>query len=397
LVLGKALEERQKAHFFPLNLCKGAFMRCKYYATFASGFQNIVKDILKKTVQDAAVVLLLDGAIVFETAIPFDAAHCAERGAYHGALRLHCFNNIFLALHVLEQKEKNGAAHDSANSSVIEAHMSIVEKNRKIRLADFQRTKNIRAFRIVTSHANRLVSVNEDLKRKMEHAIFKETGLVPNRSKPDVEFWFLYRNEGFSFFMRRLSKHASFDATLRKGELPPQLSYMLCWLSEPRKSDVVLDPFCGYGSILRQRTCFPFEKFYAFDIKDEAARISKANITGQFLKKCDVRKVDFFAIFRCLKEASVDTIITDPPWGIYETLPMPADQFYGAMLWIFCRLLKPDGIVVLLTARHEEVAASIACVKEFIVMESSDVLVSGRKARVYKVKKTRDGRPAEQI
>jgi tRNA G10 N-methylase Trm11 len=354
-------------------------MRCKYYATFASGFQNIVKGIVEKNIQDAAVVLSLDGAIVFETSIPFDAAQDAER--------LRCFNNIFLALHILKQKEKDGAA----SGSVIEAHMSIAEKNRKIRLADFQRTKHVKTFRIVTSHANRLISVNEELKRKMEHAILMETGLIPNRSRPDVEFWFLYRNEGFSFFMRRLSKHASFDAALRKGELPSQLAYMLCWLSDPRKSDVVLDPFCGYGSILRQRMHFPFEKFYAFDIKAEAARISKINVTGQFLKKCEVRTVDFFAIFRCLKEESVDAIITDPPWGLYEALPMPAAQFYGAMMRICCGLLKPDGVFVLLTTRHDEVAASIACVKEFIVVEHSDVLVSGRKARVYKIKKTRSG------
>ncbi|MDR0374109.1 MAG: methyltransferase domain-containing protein [Treponema sp.] len=347
-------------------------MRCRYYATFASGFQNIVKDILEKTVRDAAVVLSLDGAVVFETAISFDS------------LCLCCFNNIFLTLHVLEQKENDG----SAAGAVIEAHMSVVEKNKKIRLADVQRAKNVRTFRIVTSNANRLVSVDEGAKRKMERVIVKETGLLPHRSKPDVEFWFLYRNEGFSFFMRRLSKHAPFDVAPHKGELPPQLAYMLCWLSGPGESDVILDPFCGYGSILQQRMRFPFKKFYAFDIKDEAARISKNKIKGQFLKKCDVKTVDFFAIFRHLKEESVDAIITDPPWGSYEALPMPADQFYDAMSRTFHRLLKPDGVAVALTARDDEFALSVSRIKEFAIVESSDVLVSGRKARVYKIKKT---------
>ncbi|MDR2782967.1 MAG: methyltransferase domain-containing protein [Treponema sp.] len=344
-------------------------MRRRYYATFASGFQNTVTDILKKTAQDVVVVLLLDGAVVFETALPLNA------------LCLFWNNNIFAALHVLEQKEKNG--------SVIEAHMSIAEKNKKIRLTDFQRTKNVGTFRIVTSNANRLVSVNEEVKQKMERVISRETGLTPNRSKPDVEFWFLYRNEGFSFFLRRLSKHAPFDAALHKGELTPQLAYILCWLSDPRKSDVILDPFCGYGSILRQRMRFPFEKFYSFDIKDEAARVSKSKVKGAFLKKCDVRKVDFFTIFHHLKEGSVDAIITDPPWGIYEALPMPTDQFYDKMLRIFYRLLKPDGVIIVLTARNDEFGASVSCIKEFTVVEAPNVLVSGRKARVYKIKKPR--------
>jgi tRNA G10 N-methylase Trm11 len=346
-------------------------MRRRYYATFVSGFQRTVKDILETTVRDVVIVRLLDGAVVFETAVPFDS------------LRLFCFNNMFLVLHILEQKK---------NHDVIETHMKFVGKDRKIRLSAIQKTETIRTFRIVTSNANRLVSVNEDLKRRLERVICKEMNLTPNRSKPDAEFWFLYRNEGFSFFLHRLSKHAPFDKTLRKGELLPQIAYMMCWLSEPQRSDIVVDPFCGYGSILRQRVHVPFERFYAFDIKKEAVAITKAlaktTIKEKPLKKCEIRTFDFFGMPQSFKQESVDKIITDPPWGIYEPLPLPVDQFFDDMVRICRTVLKPGGLLVVLAARKEEFALSVSRIREFTIVETADILVSGKKACVYKVKKT---------
>jgi hypothetical protein len=38
----------------------------KYYATFASGFQEVVKEILSKTLPQSKLVKILDGAVIFE-------------------------------------------------------------------------------------------------------------------------------------------------------------------------------------------------------------------------------------------------------------------------------------------------------------------------------------------
>jgi tRNA G10 N-methylase Trm11 len=239
---------------------------------------------------------------------------------------------------------------------------------------------------------NKPVQVDEKIKLKVEAFIAGESGLKVNRSKPDTEFWFLSRKEGFSVFMKRLTLHASNEKRLQGGELPPPLAWMMCRLSEPVNTDVVLDPFCGYGSILLERVKrFPLEKMFAFDIKDEAVRSSRKKLNGESGRPWLVKKLDVFDIFSELEQGSVNKIITDPPWGLYEAIE-DIGGFYTKMLGIFSCLLAPGGIAVILTARKDEIRR---CLNEtpqgeaegFSLTRTFDVLISGRKAAIFCLKK----------
>jgi tRNA G10 N-methylase Trm11 len=185
--------------------------------------------------------------------------------------------------------------------------------------------------------------------------------------------------------MERLTKHRSFDKTLHRGELSPQLAWMMCWLSKPRKEDVVLDPFCGYGAIPGQRiNRFPLKKMYAFDRDEGALKCTRSKLKGE--ERCDIRKLDFRDIPSALPEKSVDTIITDPPWGMFEETDIPLEKFYAAMIRGFRRVLKDQGRVVILTAAKEEFLAALKASGgpgELELRESLQVLVSGKKAGLF--------------
>jgi tRNA G10 N-methylase Trm11 len=294
-----------------------------------------------------------------------------------------CFNNIFFAIDILEKPNPLNA---------VETHIKTICKSPQKNNAGYlngiyPRDNKCRSFRIVTSHENKLISVSERIKSEMERFIAEQTRLRINRSKPDTEYWFLYRSEGFSIFLQRLSKHTPFDKTLHKGELQPQLSYMMAWLSNPEKSDVVADPFCGYGSIMEQRLRFPLSKFYSFDLKDDVLEIARSKIKGDLHKLCCVKKLDVNNIFSFLQEGSVDKIITDPPWGIYERLNITIQEFYTRIIEIFHRLLKNDGVVILLTACEEEVTASLSSADRFAILDTLHILVSGKKAGLFRLRK----------
>jgi tRNA G10 N-methylase Trm11 len=251
--------------------------------------------------------------------------------------------------------------------------------------------KKIQTFRVMAFEENRPVRAEEKTRLKTEAFIAGESGLKVNRIKPDTEFWFLFRNEGFSVFMKRLTLHASNEKRLRPGELPPPLAWMMCRLSEPLSTDVVLDPFCGYGAIPSERIKrFPLEKMFAFDIKDEAVRISREKIKGESARLCGVKKLDFHVILSELKEASINKIITDPPWGLYEAIE-DIGGFYMEMLRVFSRLLAPGGIAVILTARKEEFRNGLGHFGEFTLNRAFDVLVSGRKAAIFCLAKAPQG------
>jgi len=275
-----------------------------------------------------------------------------------------------------------------------------------------ENTKKFRSFRIVCSQENTQAAVDEGIRRDVERYIAALSGLVPDRSRPDTEFWFLYRREGFSIFMKRLTRHASFEKTLHPGELPPPLAYMLCRLSRPKAGESAADPFCGYGSIPAERLKrFPAAKFYASDIDRKIVEFSRKKIAGSLSERCVFQQADVYELPALLPHEGLDAIITDPPWGMYEGVKgagrgseaaarsgtgsgtVALEKFYADVIEIFAGLLKPGGTAVMLTAQKEWLTAGIAKSKKLEIRETLPVLVGGKKAAVFVLGKG-EGMPA---
>jgi len=342
-----------------------------FYASFIPGLQDFIAGVVRERLSDVKIHRLLDGAVVFETETSYDK------------LNFFCFNNIFAVIDIMEHEDKSGA---------IEKHISAV-CNSAVNLHQIAvNSKNIRTFRIVVSNENVPASIDEKLRSQAELFILRHSGLKVNRSLPDTEFWFLYRNESdsktkekpsskdFSIFMKRLTLRSSWEKTLHKGELVPPLAWTLCRLACLTHNDTVLDPFCGYGSIpetaMKQ---FHITKFIACDNDDEAASYTaekfKKRTRGEFI----LHKSDFNALPSLAAEKSIDVIITDPPWGIYKK--NGGSGFPGKMFGVFGKLLKDGGKAVVLYANDESFLKAIPA--DFEVQSSIPILLSGKKAVIY--------------
>jgi tRNA1(Val) A37 N6-methylase TrmN6 len=359
-----------------------------YYATFVPGLQDCIADAVKDRLSDVVIQKLLDGAIVFETSCTYDR------------LNFFCFNNIFLVSGIVEHAggkpapAANSGPGGPQNAALLEAHMKKAIAAGRNDPVIARNNKKIQSFRIICSVENKLVPVNEKLKQETERFIAAASGMAVNRSLPDTEFWFLYRSEGFSVFMKRLTKHGSFDKTLHPGELPPPLAWILCRLSNPKNTDTVIDPFCGYGAIPAERIKrFPLKKFYALDRDGATLEHTRKRITGTrsggsgesspMAKFCRIEKADIHAAPSICGEAAADAIITDPPWGMYEETDVPLGEFYEGMMKIFARLLKPEGTLVLLTAKKEELLLAAEKAAAFSLHRTIPILLSGKKAGIF--------------
>ncbi|MDR2619307.1 MAG: methyltransferase [Treponema sp.] len=341
-----------------------------YYASFVPGMQETVKEIILERLRGASIVKLLDGAVVFDTPCTYDK------------LNFHCFNNIFMVISIMEH-----AVEAQGRESPLEAHMKKAATARSSPVISENNGK-IKTFRIFCSFENKPAAISETLRQETERFIARESGLKVNRSAPDTEFWFLYRNEGFSVFMKRLTRHASFEKQLHPGELTPQLAWFLCKLSEPKHTDVAVDPFCGYGSIPEQRTKhFPFKKMYAFDIDNRALKITREKLKGKSAGICEVIPVNIDSVFEYIPKGSVDAVITDPPWGLYKETNIPLQQFYDNMIAVFAGLLKTGCLAVALTAKNEELRLAAEKTPELPIIRTIPILVSGKKAAVFVMKK----------
>jgi len=334
----------------------------KYFSTFISGFEEVIEELIHNYLDNVEIYLLLDGLIVYSTTSSIEKVR-----------KLRFINNSFLLLKFFD-KDK---------------HITIEKMIRQVLnegiILPVRLPRNWRRFRIITSCENRFVSVNNRLIRDLEETIRENFGLKPNRRSPQVEFWFLFRGEGYGFFGMRLSKKQDYYIPLEKGELRPELANLLCEISQPYKKDNFLDPFAGSGAIPIERArSFPFKQILAGDNNIRIVESLKAKV--RFLRmnikvECfDALKLDNIA------NCSVDKIATDPPWGYLDEKLSDLKGFYFFMLDSFFRVLRKNGIAVLLIGERELFEGLLENYKEkFTLVKKLYILVSGKKAGVYEI------------
>lgn len=199
-----------------------------------------------------------------------------------------------------------------------------------------------------------------------------------------MEFWFLLRRDGYGFFGIRLTYPYKRDRKLEKGELRHELAHIMVLLSEPNPKDVVIDPFAGKGAIPFERaTAFPYQEIFAFEKDNQLVR----NLKKRLSTKNTIIVQDDALFLKTIQNNSIDKIITDPPWGIYKETQIPLEEFYSKMLQSFFRILKPDGILVILIGQPEifEKVLKLS-LQPFRILSQYNILVSGKKATLYKIK-----------
>ena len=343
-----------------------------YYASFIPGLREFIAEVTRERLHDVVIHRLLDGAILFETSVTYDR------------FNFFCFNNIFAVADLMEHTNHEGA---------LEAHINTVIHNGLAPAAEQVIARNsskFRTFRIVISRENTPAAIDEKLRLGADQYIARLSGLKVDRARPDAEFWFLYRNDHqppwrpsparqFSVFMKRLTMRPSWEKSLHPGELPPPLAWTLCRLGNLKHGDIVLDPFCGYGSIPHAALkFFHITQCIACDSNEKAAAYTAArhkNHPADFVP----RKTDFRSLANLLPPQSVDAIITDPPWGHYQELPVT--QLYEDMFRVFDLLLKADGRIVILGDRTDTLLQAAG--NRFTLLQNIPILLSGKKAAIY--------------
>jgi tRNA G10 N-methylase Trm11 len=340
-------------------------MSYTFYATFIPGLRECIAEIIRERLPGAVIQRLLDGAVLFETGCGYDK------------LNFFCFNNIFACISVMDQADTEGAleTHIKTAAAVSPAAEMIMAHN----------SKKFRSFRVVISRENKPATIDEKLRTLAERYIARVSGLGVNRSRPDTEFWFLYRREdsppgtSFSIFMKRLTLRPSWEKSLNPGELPPPLAWTLCRLGRLRHTDVVLDPFCGSGAIpFAALKHFHINRFIACDHDKKAAARTAARFKDRASNSLVLHTADFRSLVSLVPAQSVDAIITDPPWGLYRERP---GGFYEEMFRVFSALLKAGGRVVVLCAQNDELLRAAG--SRFMPQKTIPILLSGRKTTVF--------------
>ncbi len=330
-----------------------------YFSTFITGFTDVIQEVLTKRFEKIQIEEELDGMIVYSTFAPVTQI-----------LEQKYFNNTFVLLASCPVQK------DATTASIVKdlyrkANFGVARKYAVIQRAS--------KFRISISRENELTSINNEIVKKIEEKILSQTPFKLDRQRADYEFWFVIRSEGKAYLGMRITK---LKAKPEKGQLRPELAQLLCALSNPAPEDIFLDPCAGSGAIVQERlTIGPFKQLIAGDSDPNKATALKFLFKKN--KFIQTRQLDVANLYT-IEAASINKIVTDPPWGLYDDRDKDYSEFYTKILLEFKRVLIPNGIIVVLTARKEEFKKALTAVNtELSIKQKLDILVSGKKASIY--------------
>ena len=327
----------------------------EFISSFITGFQHVVEKNLPQILAGVKILHVFDGLIHYQYA-----------GDSHNLDKIIYFNNTFFVLKTMKGKGLNFPSLVGAVSS--EKKYYLINKG---------------TFRVRFQNENQFVKVDKNISKKAEETVLHNSKLHLDRLSPTTEIWYSIRREGFAFCGQLISKREFTEKNLNKGELRPEIAYLICCYADLKQDDVVAEPFCGYGSIPVQLIKkFRFQKLFASDIDKEKISINMQKKQLKDNPQIELSVNDAFVLPQII-DRSVDVVITDPPWGYFEQID-DIGEFYKKMFTSFKRILKENGRMIILSARKDEIEKA-ALEMNVQILSSLHTLVNGKKASLYKM------------
>ena len=161
--------------------------------------------------------------------------------------------------------------------------------------------------------------------------------------------------------------------------LKPKLALSLVNLSGVRKGQILLDPFCGAGSILIEAALLGVETI-GCDIFKKHVQGTRSNLKWA--------NVDTLGVIRCdscfLPIRKVDAIVTDPPYG--REAPVgghSVEEIYEFIIRNARDILRTGGSFVFIHPKGFDIPSSEAC--SFTELYKVEIPVHGSLIRVIRV------------
>ena len=149
----------------------------------------------------------------------------------------------------------------------------------------------------------------------------------------------------------------------KAGMLPPKLAQIMINLGGLDKEKLLLDPFCGSGTILQEALLLGYKNIKGSDCSKKAIAASEKNIT--WLKKkyhlknnLHLQKINVKDLSKYFKKESIDLIVTEPFLGearliqrtkdkkVLENIKYQLQELYKEAFQEFKKILSPQGRIV---------------------------------------------------
>lgn len=308
----------------------------RYFATFPAGTFDIIRKHLKSfSLAELKIIEHDDSSVVF------DSSMSVER-----LIEIRYFTNIY---------------------AVLDGRKSLPSMNRTGKF-----------FRLMYLKGGSPQALPDSERARLETQIRETFHVSPNTHQATYDFVVIERTAGAKMLTIRLPRVKFKRDDLEAGELRPELAHILCLAAGVKAKQIVLDPFAGHGAI-------PIEAVRGFGCKHVIAVDSQRQKHHESSviewRTGDAQHLSF------IKDDSIDRVVTDPPWGIFKGESYDIATLYAGFAKELVRILKPDGIAVILSS-YADVETAFTH-PELIQIAAWPVLISGKKATIYKLQKIR--------
>ena len=152
----------------------------------------------------------------------------------------------------------------------------------------------------------------------------------------------------------------------RSGMIPPKLAKMMVNLAMKDKTSLMLDPFCGSGTMLQEMALLGYRRLIGSDSSEKSVRDTQTNLDWLFskfkLKKTDIEiklmQVDVARLSSVVSFKTVSAIVTEPYLGSPRAKSFHLGQIENEIsklgkLYLtafdeFRKVLRGDGVVVMI-------------------------------------------------
>jgi 23S rRNA G2445 N2-methylase RlmL len=218
--------------------------------------------------------------------------------------------------------------------------------------------KRGRSYRVVARMAGRHAFRREEVEAAFDRALGAMLARwVPARENPALELWVHVIGER-TIAGLRLSDDTLAQRRWKRAHLPaslkPTVARALVLLAAPRSGEAVVDPMCGAGTIPREAAeAARSLRLLGGDTDPEALAAARVNAGKQaVLARWDATRLP-------LRPASVDVLITNPPYGRQHEAVPGLPKLYRGLLRESARVLRPGGRAVILTGQPRELAEAL--------------------------------------
>lgn len=263
-----------------------------------------------------------------------------------------------------------------------------IEKFRQV-----QKLSKIPTYRVISrkvgDHQYRRMDLEEAVVKGLERRYSGRWKLVEDDA--EIEIWVNLLGSRLLCGLRlsdRSMRHRDYRVSEKEAALRPSVAAAMVLLTDPQDGETFMDPMCGSGTLLAERTLIGKGK--AGRILGGDLDISRLNAGRNNTRrlKCPISFTRWSVETLPLGNASIDKIAVNPPFGKKIGTRDEVQVLYPLLFAEMERVLKPGGKIVLVSSEYELVKQVIRDFPTLQIMGGYSVALLGQWGRIYHIKKT---------